>query len=131
LLACFTVLGVFAVEWSIVLTRILKSSYLKDRATYMIYFNIVTMGTISAFLSFTVNWGGLCIDNFGVASNASIWGEWLSCGPLLVFLLLTIVDKPKLLMIDWFLIFLFFFCLFCGFLIIIPQSHEMSLFCLV
>lgn len=65
LFACFAVLGGFAVEWSILLSRILKSSYLKDRAPYMIYFNIVTMGTITSFLSFTLNWGGLCIDNLG------------------------------------------------------------------
>jgi hypothetical protein len=62
---CFAVLGGFAVEWTILLTRILDSSQLKDRAPYLIYFNIVTMGTITAFLSFTLNWGGLCIDNLG------------------------------------------------------------------
>mmetsp|Transcript_9476 Transcript_9476/g.13093 ORF Transcript_9476/g.13093 Transcript_9476/m.13093 type:complete len:755 (+) Transcript_9476:48-2312(+) len=131
LLACFAVLGGFAVEWSILLSRILKSSYLKDRAPFMIYFNIVSMGAITSFLSFTLNWGGLCIDNLGVATNASIWGEWLSCGPLLVFLLLTIAEKPKLLTIDWFLIALFFFSLFCGFLVILPQSRQMSQFWLV
>jgi len=92
----------------------------------MVYFNIVSMGTITTFLSFTLNWGGLCIDNFGVASNASIWGEWLSCGPLLVFLLLTMVDKPKLLWIDYLLIALFFLSLLFGFLVIIPQSPQMS-----
>jgi len=69
LYAGFAVLGGFSIEWSILLSRLVRSSYLKDRAPYMVYFNIVSMGTITAFLSFTLNWGGLCIDNFGYVSN--------------------------------------------------------------
>ena len=65
LVACFAVLGGFTIIWSMLLSRILKSSCLKDGVPLMIYFNIVTMATIASFLSFTLNWGGLCIDSFG------------------------------------------------------------------
>jgi len=62
----FAVLGGFVILWIILFSRFARSSYLKDRAHYIVYLNIASMGMITAFLSFTLNWGGLCIDNFGL-----------------------------------------------------------------
>jgi len=41
------------------------------------------------------------------------------------------VDKPDLSEMDWFLIITFFFCIICGFFVIIPQPSAVAIFWLV
>eukprot|EP00596_Hydrurales_sp_CCMP1899_P003636 CAMPEP_0119051700 /NCGR_PEP_ID=MMETSP1177-20130426/73233_1 /TAXON_ID=2985 /ORGANISM="Ochromonas sp, Strain CCMP1899" /LENGTH=828 /DNA_ID=CAMNT_0007031009 /DNA_START=692 /DNA_END=3175 /DNA_ORIENTATION=+ len=86
------------------------------------------MGTVATILALCFEWGGVCIDVLGVASPAAIWGEWIASGPLLIFITVTIIDKPHLTRLDWFFMITFFLCLVAGFLIIIPQSYGLGLF---
>jgi hypothetical protein len=88
-------------------------------------------GAIATFLFLFFNWGGICIDGLNVASPASIWGEWIACGPLLILITITIVEKQDLTRMDWFLMITFMVSLIAGFLIIIPKSYGVSVFWLV
>jgi hypothetical protein len=58
-------------------------------------------------------------------------GEWISCGFLLVFVTVAIVDKPVLTRIDWIFMITFTLCLVFGFFLVIPQSVESAIFVLV
>ena len=93
--------------------------------------NIVTMGSIATYLAVIPEWGGVCIDVLNVASPAAIWGEWIACGPLLIYITVTITNKPYLSNVDIFLMFCFFLCLVTGFFIIIPSSYSVGVFWLV
>jgi len=111
--------------------KIINTTRGDERVPYLIAINIVSMGTLATVIALVFNWGGVCIDELGVASPAAIWGEWCACGPLLVFITVTLVDKPDLSRVDWFLMVTFFLCLVTGFFIIIPQSNSMAIFWLV
>jgi signal transduction histidine kinase len=98
------------------------------RVPLLVAINIVTIGTVATILALCFEWGGVCIDVLGVASPAAIWGEWIACGPLLLFITFSIVDKEDLSKLDWFFMWSFFLCLVAGFLIIIPQPYELGIF---
>lgn len=120
IVACF---GGFLLIWTVLLWRInLTKSGNKSIPLY-VALNIVSMGTIATGLAMK-GWGGFCIDILNVASPAAIWGEWMACGPLLLFITLTITDKPDLSRMDWFFMATFFFCLLSGLFIIIPQNRS-------
>jgi len=89
------------------------------------------MSSIASLLEIAFSWGGVCIDSLGVSTPASIWGEWVACGPLLVFITVTLVDKPELSVMDWFQMISFLICLCSGFVIIFPQPKELAMFWLV
>jgi signal transduction histidine kinase len=86
------------------------------------------MGLIATILAVTFEWGGTCIDILNVASPASIWGEWCACGPLLIYINVTIIEKGQFSKIDWILFICFFTCLIAGFFIIIPSSIRVGQF---
>ena len=74
----------------------------------------------------------LCFKNYcRVASPAAIWGEWIACGPLLIFVVVTLDNKPRLGRMDWVLMGSFFLCMVAGFFIIIPSSEALGIFWLV
>mmetsp|Transcript_30216 Transcript_30216/g.41566 ORF Transcript_30216/g.41566 Transcript_30216/m.41566 type:complete len:767 (-) Transcript_30216:185-2485(-) len=125
------VLGGFMVTWLILLSRIVNSKPGFECVPFYTAINIVSMGAVATILAIFFNWGGVCVDVLGVASPASLWGEWCSSGPLLIFITVTMVDKPDLSKMDWFLIISFFCCIICGFLIIIPQPYAVAMFWLV
>mmetsp|Transcript_19791 Transcript_19791/g.27208 ORF Transcript_19791/g.27208 Transcript_19791/m.27208 type:complete len:730 (-) Transcript_19791:249-2438(-) len=125
---CMCALGGFLTTWGVLLTKIVQSKPGNERVPYLTAFNIVSMGSLATILSLVFEWGGVCIDVLGVASPAAIWGEWCACGPLLVFIVVTLVDKSYLSKMDVFLIVSFFLCLITGFLIIVPQSIAMGYF---
>ena len=73
----------------------------------------------------------ISIDVFRVASQATLWGEWLSGGPLLLFIAVSFVDKADLNLKDYMIIISFFFCILLGFVPIIPQSYWLGVFWIV
>ena len=88
--------------------------------------NIVLIGLVANVLSLRV--GAICIDGFNVASLAPLWGEWISCGPLLIFLTVTIVPKCDLTNMDILMMISFFVCLVFGFLIMVPADYHVYQF---
>ena len=66
------------------------------------------------------------MDVLNVASPAPMWGEWIACGGLLVFVVLTVDGKPKLTKVDLLVIVSFFISLAAGFFIIPSQSVVMG-----
>ena len=124
----FGCLGAFLFILCVLVTRLLQQKTGTKRIPLLVAFNIVTMATVATILSLCFEWGGVCIDVLGVASPAAIWGEWIACGPLLIFITVTIVDKPYLTRTDWLVMTTFFLCLVAGFLIVIPQSYSLGLF---
>lgn len=93
------------------------------KLSLIVSLNIVSIGSIATFLSF-YNWGGLCIDALGTPTPAAIWGEWISCAPLLIFVIVSITNKIKLSRSDLFLMFSFFLCILFGFFIIVSRSNK-------
>eukprot|EP01041_Mallomonas_annulata_P002749 gene2749-5415_t len=125
------VLGGFILTWIMLFTKIVQMKAGPLRVPYLTAFNIVSMGTLATTMAVVWNWGGVCIDVLGVASPAAIWGEWIACGPLLIFIIVTVVDKPYLTKTDWLLIISFWICLVTGFLIIPYQPYGWGVFWLV
>ena len=108
---CYCVLGGFILIWLALLIKFIHANEL-ETVPYLISLNIVSMGTIAALLYVVFDWGGgICIDTIGVASPAAVWGDWMACGPLLVFITLTLVDKPELIRMDYSFIGTFFLSL--------------------
>lgn len=93
----------------------------------MVALNIVTIATVCTFLA-TVGWGGTCIDKLNYASHASLWGEWIACGPLVVYTILAISDEPDLTREDWFILGSFTVCLIAGWVIIPEQPMGWAWF---
>jgi hypothetical protein len=124
----FGCLGGFILILCVLFMKLFQLKPGSKRIPLLVAFNIVTMGTVATILALCFEWGGVCIDVLGVASPAAIWGEWIASGPLLIFITVTIVDKPHLTRLDWFFMITFFLCLVAGFLIIIPQSYGLGLF---
>eukprot|EP01041_Mallomonas_annulata_P006753 gene6753-13688_t len=48
----------------------------------------------SSMLTSIWNWGGVCEDPFGVRSRATRTGEWISCVPYLMYIVIAIDYKP-------------------------------------
>ena len=101
-----------------------------SKARYVLFtaINIVAMSMTANYLSVAFEWGGFCVDALGVPSPAAIWGEWIAGGPLLIFITVTIVDKPTLTSVDWVMLVAFWLCIVTGFFIIIPQSVVVGRF---
>ncbi len=127
----YSVLGGFALIWSALCMRLLSVTDSSKRVPYIVAFNIVTMGTIATVLALFWNWGGVCIDVLGVASPGAIWAEWIACGPMLVFITVTMVDKPSLTSMDWFIMVNFWLCLVAGLAIVPQQPYGWAVFWLV
>jgi hypothetical protein len=127
----YGVLGGFFLVLFTIIMKLLQLKAVSKRIPLLVAFNIVTMGTVATILALCFEWGGMCIDVLGVASPAAIWGEWISCGPLLLFITVTTVDKPYLTSTDWMFMITFFLCLVAGFFIIIPQPFEVGVFWLL
>jgi signal transduction histidine kinase len=126
--SCFCCLGAFIMICLVLLIRIVSTQLGNYRVPYILAFNVAAIGTIASWLSFVHEWGGVCIDVLNVASPAASWAEWLSTGPLLIFITVTIVDKADLTRVDWLMIAALYVCLFAGFLIILQKSYENGVF---
>eukprot|EP01041_Mallomonas_annulata_P011020 gene11020-23024_t len=122
------VLGGFSFTWITLLLKIIQMAPGPVRVPYLTAFNIVSMGLVATLLAVVWNLGGVCIDVLGVASPAAIWAEWIACGPLLILITVTVVDKPVLTKMDWFLMITFDLCLIFGSFIIPKQPYGLGLF---
>jgi len=121
--ACWLSVGAFLI---LVVNGWIRVHYMapcKARVVQTAALNINAMGLTSAVLSVAFEWGGTCVDSLGVPTPAAIWPEWLACGPLLLLITLTVVDKPALTTVDWVMLVSFFVCLVAAFCIIFPQSE--------
>lgn len=122
----FLMLGGFLILQLVLIIKILMSRPGIERQTYFPTLNVIVLATLSLLLAVTSNWGGLCVDSIGVASPASIWGEWISTGPLMLFITLSVVDKPALTYEDIFIIVTFWLCLIFGFVLIFDQPSWLA-----
>ena len=115
-------LGGFIMVWLVLVWRLFSNKISIEKIPLCVAFHIVSIGTIATILAL-FNWGGMCVDVLNVASPGSIWGEWIACGPLLVFITVTVSGKPDVSGVDWFLMISFSVSMIAGFFIIIPQSY--------
>jgi hypothetical protein len=120
-------LGGFIMIWLALFFKIVTIAQSEQRTPLYVAINIVSMGTIATIIALFDD-PGVCIDILGVASPGPIWGEWIACGPLLIIITLSIVDKPEFSRLDWGLIITFWFCLVAGFFIVIPQNYAAGMF---
>jgi hypothetical protein len=114
--------------WLALVMTIIRMGSSQKRTPLLVALNIVSMGTIATLIALVWNWGGVCVDVLNVASPAAIWGEWIACGPLLVFITVTVDNKPRLTKMDWFMMVTFFLCLITGLFIIPPQPFGLAQF---
>jgi hypothetical protein len=126
--ANYACLGGFILILCVLIMKLIQMKEGIKRVPLLVAFNIVAIGTVATILAVCFSWGGICIDSLNVASQPSIWGEWIACGPLLIFIVVTIVDKQSLTTLDWFFMVTFTVCLCAGFVIIIPQNVTSALF---
>lgn len=120
-------LGGFIMIWLALFFKIVTISQSEQRTPLYVAINIVSMGTIATIIALFDD-PGVCIDILGVASPGPIWGEWIACGPLLIIITLSIVNKPEFNRLDWGLIITFWLCLVTGFFIVIPQNYAAGMF---
>ena len=124
-------LGCYATLWILLFLKITLMRHTKSVVPLIVALNIITMGIITTCLSYFLDWGGVCIDVLNVASLGCLWGEWMGSAPLLIFITITLVDKPHITWLDWFLIITFFLCLVAGWLIIATDSVPLGQFWLI
>ena len=128
---CFACLGGFVMSWFVLLFKLFQFKDKKSRIPQFIGLNILSIGALTTLLTVMFDWGGVCIDVLGVASPAAIWAEWITTGPLLVFLAVTINGKLHLNYIDWILITSLPVCVIAGAFIIISPSVAIGQFWLI
>ena len=63
----------------------------------------------------------------GVATSGSLWAEWLTCGPLLLFTAVSVGNKSKLNRADVCIMISFYLCILFGFLIITSPTYEVGI----
>ena len=127
----YCVVGGFVLIFLVLLIKIISIDPGNHRVPLIINLHIVGMGLVSAVISIIVDTGGICVDVLGVASPASVWGEWIAAGPLLMFITLSIVSKPVFSRMDWLIIITFDACLWAGLFIIPKQPVGSGAFWLV
>ena len=66
-----------------------------------------------------------------MATPGAIWAEWIACGPLLVFLTLTLVPAPELSKGDIFIIVTFTISMGIGFSLLFDQPLACAWFWLI
>jgi len=125
------VFGGFFFVWLVLLQKVYTVRSGQKRVPLLTAFNIVSIGLIATFLVVAFDWGGVCIDVLGVASPAAIWPEWISCGPLLVFITVTFTGKASLSRMDIFLMVMFYLCILTGYLIIVSTTYATGVFWLI
>lgn len=120
------VFGGYVFVLVMLLMKVLMTNSILDRVPYYPTINMVFMGGLATGLALFRNWGGTCVDVFGVALPASIWAEWLATGPLLYFITLSVVDKENLSYEDISVIITFWLTIVFGYLIVIDQPYWLA-----
>lgn len=126
----YGVLGGFGAIWLLLALRLLTSTSEgpQQRVPLVLALHVNSMSLAATLAAVIWNHGGLCVDQLGVASPAALWGEWGACGPLLLFIPLTMIDKPSVTALEWTVMLSFFFCIAAGFVIIVPQPLQSAQF---
>jgi signal transduction histidine kinase/CheY-like chemotaxis protein len=91
----YFILGGFFMILASIIVRFLTTNE-NDSNKYFLYWislHIITISTISTFITTLYNWGGVCIDSLGVASSAAVWGEWIACSPFILFIATTMTNN--------------------------------------
>eukprot|EP01041_Mallomonas_annulata_P007036 gene7036-14309_t len=97
--------------------------YQSTISTYMISLCVNLIAGGSSLMTTTWEWGGICTDNFGVKTPATIWNEWIVCVPLLYYIAISIDNKPYLSRQEYLLILLMASSLGLGYLIQIKMTY--------
>eukprot|EP01036_Dinobryon_divergens_P036155 gene36155-47005_t len=66
-------------------------------------------------LTTSINYGGTCIDMFGVVTPSTQWPEWLTTVPFLIYTAVAVEDKERLNTADILVIISMFFCILTGY----------------
>ena len=115
----YFILGGFVMILANIVTRFFTTNKedFNKRFLYWIAFHMIFISSISTALTIIFNFGGVCIDHLNVASSASVWGEWIACGPILIFTTIGLVKQTSISVEDTFLILSFVLSLIGGFLL--------------
>lgn len=128
----FMALGGLIITWAGVLTRLIlvKSTdrFSDGRITpVLVSFQVLSMSCVSIFLQTVFNFGGTCVDALGVTSHAPMWFLLATTVPLLLYLMITLVDKSKFDKEDYIVMACPFFGLICGFLLVLKQPRWVTI----
>ena len=86
-----------------------------DKSVY--YFAAIVIAAIagsSSFMTFSRNYGGICMDVLGVETSAAQWSEWVTCVPLMVYVAIAVDHKPCLSWMDCGIVGGVFLAMSCG-----------------
>eukprot|EP01041_Mallomonas_annulata_P006217 gene6217-12595_t len=107
-----------------------RKSLTKKGSTISAYgatFTVSIIAGSSSLLSAVWDWGGVCEDAFGVRSRASRAGEWISCVPLLLYIVISIDNKDRLFPKDIAILSSITVAMIFTFLLQFPISIEVSI----
>lgn len=124
---CYGCLGGFLIVWLVLFIKLVRVNNSAKAIPLFVAFNIVSMGTISTFLSVVMHWGGMCIDVFKVSTPASIFGEWIACAPLIIFFAITNISNPFVLKLNWTWITAFIIAVISIYFVAVPQDYGRRL----
>eukprot|EP01033_Poteriospumella_lacustris_P007235 gene7235-5208_t len=119
--------GSLLVTIGLQLNRVFLSTFRDDGdvGTLSSYYASILVNGISSSAHFGAvlfNWGGTCTDPFGVHFPAGIWPEWVVSVPLLVFIALSVDDKPSLDQQDWLFVGMTVAAMVCGAILQVTTS---------
>eukprot|EP01035_Chromulina_nebulosa_P038926 gene38926-52572_t len=120
------VLGGYFLLWGIVLLKIIYTKPGPQRVSYFLAFNILSICCITNFI-ICFDWGGFCIDPFGVALPVAIWPEWITVGPFMFFITVTLTERAKLSLVDWVSVALLAVSLLFGFGLTVSPNFPTAL----
>jgi signal transduction histidine kinase len=114
----YFILGGFFMILASIIIRFITTNE-NDTNKYFLYWislHIITISTVSTFITTVYNWGGVCIDSLGVAFPGAVWGEWLACSPFILFITTTMTNNDdRIHKKDIFISLSFVFALLLGF----------------
>lgn len=121
-----SVFGGYIFVLALLVIKILMTNAGPDRISYFPTIHLVTISAISVGFAFMRNWGGICIDIFGVASPGAIWAEWMACSPLLLFITISASDKKDFSIEDIMLLLTFWLPFVLGYIFHMQQPYWLA-----
>lgn len=91
---------------------------------------ITTIAFTSSFFTVVDDWGGVCVDAFGIKSPAAQAGEWMSTVPLLFYAVISIANKSTPTKIEVIILSCITIAMICTFLIVLPIPYGLACFLL-
>jgi len=62
--------------------------------------NVLTISILHIGISLATNYGGVLTNALGASTHMMMWPEWITTVPLMVYLVVVLVDAPKLSTVD-------------------------------